>query len=128
VTEEEIAARVALEREIFSVDPKMPPERHATAVKLYLGIKRYLEENGYAGYTAHFEEFGADGRYTQLPLLAASNLLADGYGYAAEGDASCAAMVAAMHALCGIANGTQSFSAMRAKATGKPAARTGNPF
>lgn len=104
VTEEEIAARVALEREIFSVDPKMPPERHATAVKLYLGIKRYLEENGYAGYTAHFEEFGADGRYTQLPLLAASNLLADGYGYAAEGDASCAAMVAAMHALCGIAN------------------------
>ncbi len=104
VTEDEITGRVALEREIFTVDSKMPPERHATAVKLYLGIKRYLEENGYAGYTAHFEEFGADGRYTQLPLLAASNLLADGYGYAAEGDASCAAMVAAMHTLCGIAN------------------------
>ena len=104
VSQREIDERVALERELFDIDPKMPPERHAYAVKLYLGLKRYVEENGYAGYTAHFEEFGADGRYTQLPLLAASNLLADGYGYAAEGDASCAAMVAAMHTLCGMAN------------------------
>ena len=104
VTDEEIAARLLQEREIFDVDPGMPPERHAYAVRLYLGLKRYLEENGYAGYTAHFEEFGADGRYLQLPLLAASNLLADGYGYAAEGDASCAAMVASMHTLCGMAN------------------------
>jgi len=104
VSRREIDERVALERELFTVDPQMPPERHAYAVKLYLGLKRYVEENGYAGYTAHFEEFGADGRYTQLPLLAASNLLADGYGYAAEGDASGAAMVAAMHTLCGQAN------------------------
>ena len=104
VSQREIDERVALEKELFDVDPQMPPERHAYAVKLYLGLKRYVEENGYAGYTAHFEEFGADGRYIQLPLLAASNLLAEGYGYAAEGDASCAAMVASMHTLCGIAN------------------------
>ena len=104
VSDAAVAERVALEREVFAIDPKMPPERHAYAVKLYLGLKKYVEDNGYAGYTAHFEEFGADGRYTQLPLLAASNLLADGYGYAAEGDASCAAMVAAMHTLCGMAN------------------------
>ncbi|HWQ98575.1 MAG TPA: arabinose isomerase [Clostridia bacterium] len=104
VSQHEIEERVALERELFDVDPAMPPERHAYAVRLYLGLKRYVEENGYAGYTAHFEEFGADGRYLQLPLLAASNLLAEGYGYAAEGDASCAAMVASLGTLCGIAN------------------------
>lgn len=104
VTQAEIDARVAYDRDIFTIDPKMPPERHAYAVMLYLGLRKYLEENGYAGYTAHFEEFGADGRYTQLPLLAASHLMADGYGYAAEGDASCAAMVAAMRLLCGESN------------------------
>ena len=104
VSQGEIEERVELEREIFDVDPAMPPERHAYAVRLYLGLKRYVEENGYAGYTAHFEEFGADGRYLQLPLLAASNILAEGYGYAAEGDASCAAMVASLSTLCGIAN------------------------
>lgn len=64
----------------------------------------YLESMGYAGYTAHFEEFGADGRFTQLPLLAASSLMVDGYGYAAEGDATTAMLVAAMMRLCGIAN------------------------
>lgn len=104
VSQDAIDARVRLERELFDVDPAMPRDRHAYAVKLYLGLKRYVEQNGYAGYTAHFEEFGADGRYDQLPLLAASNLLSEGYGYAAEGDASCAAMVASMHTLSGMAN------------------------
>lgn len=104
VTPEEVAARVEYERGVFDVDPKMPPERHAEAVRMYLGFKRYLEANGYAGYTAHFEEFGADGRFTQLPLLAASSLMADGYGYAAEGDATAAMWMAAMIALCGEAD------------------------
>ena len=36
-----------------------------------------------------------------MPLLAASNLMADGYGYAAEGDAPAAVLVAAMQSLCG---------------------------
>ena len=35
----------------FEIDPKLPPERHAESVRMYLGLKRYLEENGYAGYT-----------------------------------------------------------------------------
>ena len=61
VTNEQVAARVAFDRTVFDIDPKLPPERHAYAVRLYLGLRRYLEENGYAGYTAHFEEFGADG-------------------------------------------------------------------
>ena len=104
VTPEEVAARVEYERGVFDVDPKMPPERHPEAVRMYLGFKRYLETNGYAGYTAHFEEFGADGRFTQLPLLAASSLMADGYGYAAEGDATAAMWMAAMVALCGEAD------------------------
>lgn len=104
VTPEEVSERVAYEREVFDVDPKMPEERHREAVRMYIGIKRYLEANHYAGYTIHFDEFGADGRYTQLPLLAASSLMADGYGYAAEGDATTAMLMAAMTGLCGEAN------------------------
>ncbi len=104
VTEQEINERLAYERTVFDVDPTMRPGQHEEAVRMYLGIKKYLESMGYDGYTLHFEECGADGRFTQLPLLAASNLLADGYGYAAEGDASAAMMVALMHCLCGEAN------------------------
>ncbi len=104
IPEAEIAQRMAYEATVFDIDPSMGPAQHAEAVRLYLGLKRYLEANGYAGYTAHFEEFGADGRFGQLPLLAASSLMADGYGYAAEGDASCAMLGAAMHGLCGLSN------------------------
>ena len=104
ITPGEVERRVAYERTVFDIDPALPPERHAEAVRMYLGFKRYLQENGYAGYTAHFEEFGADGRFTQLPLLSASSLMADGYGYAAEGDATTAMLMAAMHTLCGEAN------------------------
>ena len=35
------------------------------------------------------------------PFLAASNLMAEGYGYAAEGDATCAMLMAVMIRLCG---------------------------
>lgn len=101
VTPEDISARVAYEHTVFEIDPKLPPERHAESVRMYLGLKRYLEENGYAGYTVHFEEFGADGRFEHLPFLAASSLMADGYGYAAEGDATAAMLMAAMLRLCG---------------------------
>ena len=76
VTPEDISARVAYEHTVFEIDPKLPPERHAESVRMYLGLKRYLEENGYAGYTVHFEEFGADGRFEHLPFLAASSACA----------------------------------------------------
>lgn len=49
VTPEDISARVAYEHTVFEIDPKLPPERHAESVRMYLGLKRYLEENGYAG-------------------------------------------------------------------------------
>ena len=104
VSSAEVEERVALERELFDVDPTMRPGQHEEAVRMYLGLRRYLEDMGYDGYTLHFEECGADGRFTQLPLLAASSLMADGYGYAAEGDASAAMMVALMHCLCGESN------------------------
>ena len=104
VSQEEIDARVAMDRTIFDMDPNLSPESHAYAIRLYLGIRKYIEERGYEGYTIQFDELGADGRFRQLPLLAASHLMADGYGYAAEGDAVTAALVAATQTLCGNAN------------------------
>ena len=75
----------------------MPEKNHADATRIYLGFKRHLEENGFEAFTAHFDNFGADGRFPQLPLMGASHLMAEGYGYAAEGDAYCASLVYAAH-------------------------------
>lgn len=99
VTDAELEASMARDRSIFQMDPKLSRESHAEATRIYLGFKRHLEEGGFRAFTAHFDNFGADGRFKQLPLMAASHLMADGYGYAAEGDAICAALVYAAHQL-----------------------------
>lgn len=111
VTDAEIDARIALDKQKADVDPKLTRESHAEAVRMYLAFKRYLQENEFDAVTAHFDIFAADGRFKQLPLYAASQLLAEGYGYAAEGDSVCASMVAAAHTLGdGDANFTEMYA------------------
>lgn len=99
-----VAERVEYDQRHFDIDEALAPDAHAYAVRLYLGIRRWLEDNDFAGYTAHYEDFGSDGRFEQLPLLAASHLLADGYGYAAEGDVLAATLVTVFTRLFGEAN------------------------
>ena len=99
VSEKDIEEQIKKDRETFIVDPKLGASSHAVAIRCYLGFKRYLEEKGFGAFTAHFDVFGDDGRFKQLPLYAASQLMADGYGYAAEGDYICASMVSAAHIL-----------------------------
>lgn len=109
IPEAAVQARVEQDRERFELDPRLGPEAHGYAVRLYLGIKAWLDANDYAGYTAHYEDFGDDGRFHQLPLLAASHLMADGYGYAAEGDVMAAALVTMLGRLVGEVNFTEMY-------------------
>ena len=69
-----------------------------------------LSQGGYHGLSVHFEPVGRDGRFEQLPLLAASNLMADGYGYGAEGDTNAAAVVCASHTLIGNADFSEMYA------------------
>lgn len=99
VSEEAIDEQMQIEKERFEVDEEMPEENLRYAVRMYLGFKAFLEDGEYAGFSAHFDTFKGDGRFEQINMLAASNLMADGYGYAAEGDTNTASLVAAGHLL-----------------------------
>ncbi len=104
VADERIAALVAEHGERFELDPKLPAASHAYAARFEIALRELLEEKGYRGFTAHFDSVGGDGRFEQLPLLAASNLMADGYGYSAEGDTSTLMLMCAAQTLIGDAN------------------------
>ena len=95
ISEDLIRDRIELERELFTCDATLSYEKHAHALRQYFAIKEFLESRNYDAFTLHFEVLGEDGRYKQLPFLAASNLMADGYGYAAEGDSMCATILSA---------------------------------
>jgi len=72
--------------------------------RLEIAMRGFLEEGGYLGFTTNFEDlYGLD----QLPGLAAQRLMADGYGFAAEGDWKTAALVRAMKLMAdGLPGGT----------------------
>ncbi|MBN1687243.1 MAG: L-arabinose isomerase [Spirochaetales bacterium] len=68
-------------------------ERVRTGARLEIGMRRFLEEGGFKAFTTTFENLhGLD----QLPGLACQRLMADGYGFGAEGDWKTAALVRAM--------------------------------
>lgn len=60
------------------------------AARIELGLRAFLEEGGFAGFTDTFENLHG---LRQLPGLAVQRLMADGYGYGAEGDWKHAALV-----------------------------------
>jgi L-arabinose isomerase len=61
--------------------------------KLELGMRAFLEAGGFKGYTDTFEDLR---ELRQLPGLASQRLMADGYGFGAEGDWKTSALIRAM--------------------------------
>lgn len=76
------------------------------AAKIELGIRRFLEEGGYKGFADTFEDLHG---LKQLPGIAAQRLMADGYGFAGEGDWKTAALVRAMKVMGAGLEGGNSF-------------------
>ena len=64
--------------------------RCATAPRIELGLRSFLEAGGFGAFTTSFEDLGA---LRQLPGLAVQRLMADGYGFGAEGDWKTAVLV-----------------------------------
>jgi L-arabinose isomerase len=110
VTDGEVDAVMARHADVFEVASNLPRENHAYAARLEVAIRGMLEDNGYAGFSFHFDSIGGDGRFRQLPLLAASDLMADGYGFAAEGDTNTATLMCAGQTMIGDAHFSEMYA------------------
>jgi L-arabinose isomerase len=110
VTDQEIAELMAWEDSRFAIDPRLTHDERADHVRMQIALERLLRDGGFGAYSTHFDAIGEDGRFTRLPLAAASSLMAKGYGYGAEGDALAAAMVHAGHQLAGDAHFTEMYA------------------
>jgi L-arabinose isomerase len=103
-------AVIAEHRERFEVADNLPRHRHAYAARFEVALRSLLEEKGYAGFSFHFDSIGGDGRFQQLPLLAASDLMAEGYGFAAEGDTNTASLMVAAQTMIGDAHFSEMYA------------------
>jgi L-arabinose isomerase len=74
-------------------------DRHGelrTAARIEAGLRRFLDDGGFGAFTDTFEDLGA---LRQLPGIGVQRLMADGYGFGAEGDWKAAALVRILKAM-----------------------------
>ena len=84
--------------------PRHPSVR--AAARIELGLRAFLTIGGFQGFTTTFEDLHG---LVQLPGLAPQRLMADGYGFAGEGDWKTAALVRAMKVMSSGRKGGASF-------------------
>jgi L-arabinose isomerase len=74
------------------------------AARVEVGLRAFLTRGGFDAFTDTFEDLGD---LAQLPGIAAQRLMADGYGFGAEGDWKTALLVRAMKVMAtGLPGGT----------------------
>ena len=110
VADADVDAVLARHADKFELDPRLTRAQHAYAARLEVAIREMLREGDYAGFSFHFDSIGGDGRFEQLPLLAASDLMADGYGYAAEGDTNTTSLMCAAQTMIGDAHFSEMYA------------------
>ena len=91
----EVDALVAEYVETYYVAEELLPgaPRHQSlrdGAAIEIGLRSFLEEGGFGAFTTSFEDLG---ELKQLPGLAVQRLMAEGYGFGAEGDWKTAILV-----------------------------------
>jgi L-arabinose isomerase len=91
----EVGALVAEYEQLYDVAPELRrgAERHESlryGARIELGLRSFLEAGDFGAFTTSFEDLGG---LRQLPGLAVQRLMADGYGFGAEGDWKTAVLV-----------------------------------
>jgi len=76
------------------------------AARIEIGLRHFLKENGSRAFTDTFEDLHG---LAQLPGIAVQRLMADGYGFGAEGDWKTAALVRAVKVMSQGLKGGASF-------------------
>ncbi len=94
-TEHQIDALVEEYLDLYDVVACLLPgaDRHDSlryGAAIEVGLRTFLEAGGFTAFTTSFEDLGT---LRQLPGLAVQRLMADGYGFGAEGDWKTAMLV-----------------------------------
>lgn len=95
VPDAEVDGLVAEYEELYDVAAELRAggERHESlryGARQEIGLRRFLEDGGFGAFTTNFEDLGG---LRQLPGLAVQRLMAEGYGFGAEGDWKTAILV-----------------------------------
>lgn len=107
VTKAQIDAMIAQYKKAYKVSlSREQMERVRTTAQIEVGMRNFLEKDGFKAFTTTFEDLHG---LAQLPGLPVQRLMADGYGFGAEGDWKTSALVRAMKVMASGLKGGTSF-------------------
>jgi len=109
--EAEVARTAAAYEREYRVDPALASggdrqQSLQAAAKIEVGLRSFLEEGEFTAFTTNFEDLGG---LAQLPGIAPQRLMADGYGFGAEGDWKTAALLRVIKVMAAGSPGGTSF-------------------
>lgn len=93
-------------KSLYAIEADASDENIREQARIEIGMRAFLDEGGYKAFTTNFEDLHG---FRQLPGLAVQRLMADGYGFGAEGDWKTAAMTRIMKVMGASLKGGTSF-------------------
>lgn len=107
VAEKEITALLEQYRDAYAMGATQAQQANLREqARVEAGMRAFLREGGFSAFTTTFEDLHG---LAQLPGLAVQRLMADGYGFGAEGDWKTAALVRAAKVMSSGLRGGTSF-------------------
>ena len=108
VSDADAEALTAEYEKLYDVAPELRKggARHESLVygaKIEIALRKILTDGGFTAFTSNFEDLGT---LRQLPGLAVQRLMAEGYGFAGEGDWKTAATVRILKSMTPAGGGT----------------------
>ena len=107
VTDKQIDAMVKVYADTYQMPKKLTAKNEQSlkeSARIETAMRAFLEDGGFKAFTTTFEDLHG---MHQLPGLACQRLMADGYGFGAEGDWKTSALVRAMKVMGqGLSGGT----------------------
>jgi len=111
VSDSQVKEQVSEYFDLYNVQKELQPGGARSsdlneAARIEIGLRAFLEDGNFNAFTTTFENLYG---LAQLPGLSVQRLMADGYGFGAEGDWKTAALVRAMKVMAAGMDGGTSF-------------------
>ncbi len=109
VGDDKVAKAIEADRKKYEIDPGVTDDIHKESNRVYLGLKKVIDELGMNAFTMHFQGILENPDIRTLPFLAVSKLQEEGLVYSGEGDFLGATAGLMLRYLCGNTVFTETF-------------------
>lgn len=109
VSDGEVNKEIEIDKKKYEIHENVDVDIHRESNRVYLGLKKVVDEFGLKAFTMHFQGMLENPRIKTLPFLAVSKLQEAGLSYSGEGDFLGATACMMLRYLCGDTVFTETF-------------------